>query len=162
MTVADKAAQDVGFAERRSKADRRNRGSVSIRSLLFGGRREKIRRQEDRHKMLYVDRYSQFYFIAIVLILSLTVVDAILTIILTNHGAKEINPLMAYSLNAGPYTFLGVKYSLTSAGLIALLMLRNIFMRPIRIYAGSLFYYLLIAFIGVVSWQLFLFYSVIA
>jgi hypothetical protein len=162
ITKANIVSRDVGFAERRLKTDRRKKISINIRSLLFGGRRETIRRHEDRHKMFYVDRYSQSYFIAIVLILSLSIADAILTIILIGHGAQEINPVIAYYLNVGPYAFLGIKYSLTSAGLFTLLMLRNIFMRPIKIYAGSFFFYLLIVFIGVVSWQLFLLYSVIA
>lgn len=144
------------FVERRSITDRRKKSSISIRSLLFGGRRETIRRYEDRRKFFYVDRYSQFHFMAIILILFLSVVDAILTIVLINHGAYEVNPIMAYCLNVGPYTFLSIKYLLTCAGLILLLMLRNIFMKPLGIFAGSFFYYFLVGFIGVVSWQFFL------
>ncbi len=157
----NESAQDFVFVERRSRTERRNKSGISIRSLLFGGRRETLRRHEDKHRLLYVDRYSQSHFIAIVLILFLSVADAILTIVLTNHGATEINPIMAYYLDVGPYTFLSVKYSLTSVGLIVLLMLRNNFLKPIRIYAGSLFYYLLVVFIGVVSWQFLLIYRVI-
>jgi len=141
------------FVERRSITDRRKKSSISIRSLLFGGRRETIRRHEDKRKLFYVDRYNQFHFVAIVLILFLSVVDATLTIVLINHGAYEVNPIMAYCLDVGPYTFLSIKYSLTCMGLILLLMLRNIFMRPLGIFAGSFFYYFLAAFIGVVSWQ---------
>jgi hypothetical protein len=154
-----KSRQD--FVESRSKADRRNKGSLSIRSLLIGGRRETIRRHEDQQRLLYVDQYSQSHFIAIVLILFLSVIDAILTIVLTNNGATEINPIMAYYLDVGPFTFLSVKYSLTSVGLFVLLIFRNIILKPTRIYAGYLFYYLLVIFIGVVSWQLFLTYRLI-
>jgi hypothetical protein len=157
-----KNAQNIVSVERRSITDRRNKSSISIRSLLFGGRRETIRRHEDKHKLFYVDRYSQFHFVAIVLILFLSVVDAVLTIVLINHGAYEVNPIMAYCLDVGPYAFLSIKYSLTSVGLIILLMLRNIFMRPLRIFAGSLFYCFLVAFIGVVLWQFFLFFRIIA
>ena len=154
-------SHDNVFVERRSISDRRNKSGISMRSLLFGGRRKSIRRFEDKQKLFYVDQYSQRHFGAIVLILFLSVIDAILTMVLINHGATEINPIMAYYLNVGPYTYLGVKYMLTSVGLMVVLMLRNIFMRPLRIYAGSLFYYLLVAFIGVVSWQIFLLYGVI-
>ncbi len=158
----NKNAQDIVSVERRSITDRRNNSGISIRSLLFGGRREIIRRHEDKQKLFYVDRYSQFHFAPIVLILFLSVVDAVLTIVLINHGANEVNPIMAYCLDIGPYTFLIIKYSLTSVGLIVLLMLRNIFIKPIRIYTGSIFYFLLVVFIGVVTWQIFLAYWLIA
>ncbi len=158
----NKNAEDIVSVERRSITDRRNNSGISIRSLLFGGRREIIRRHEDKHKLFYVDRYSQFHFAPIVLILFLSVVDAVLTIVLINHGADEVNPIMAYCLDIGPYTFLIIKYSLTSVGLIVLLMLRNIFIKPIRIYTGSIFYFLLVVFIGVVTWQIFLAYWLIA
>ena len=149
-------AQEPVFVERRSITDRRKKGSISMRSVLFGGRRETIRRHEDKRKSFYVDRYNQLHFVAIVLILFLSVVDAALTIVLINHGAYEVNPIMAYCLSVGPYTFLSIKYSLTCVGLILLLMFRNIFMRPLGIFVGSFFYYFLAAFIGVVSWQSFL------
>jgi hypothetical protein len=158
----DKNFDNIVFVERRMKRDRRKKGSISIRSLLFGGRREIIRRHEDKNKFFYVDRYSQLHFVAIVLILSLSVADAVLTIVLINHGAREVNPVMAYCLDVGPYAFLSVKYLLTSAGLIVLLMLRNIFVRPLQIYTGSLFFYFLVAFISIVSWQIFLVYRIIA
>lgn len=151
-----KNAQHIAFVERRSITDRRKKGSISVRSLLFGGRRETIRRHEDKQKLFYVDRYSQFHFAAIVLIVFLSVVDAVLTIVLINHGAYEVNPIMAYCLDVGPYTFLSVKYLFTCVGLFVLLMLRNVFMRPLGIFAGSVFYYFLAVFTGVVSWQFFL------
>jgi hypothetical protein len=156
------SAQNYDLVERRSKTEQRIKSSISFRSLLFGGRRETIRRHDDKSRFFFVDRYNQSHFIAIVLILFFSVVDAILTIVLTNHGANEINPIMAYCLEVGPYIFLSVKYSLTSVGLIILLILRNIFLKPIQNYAGSLFYYLLGAFIGVVSWQSLLLYRIIA
>lgn len=160
--ACNKNFDNIVFVERRTKTDRRKKGSISIRSLLFGGRREIIRRHEDKNNLFYVDRYSQLHFVAIVLILSLSVADAVLTIVLINHGAHEVNPVMAYCLDVGPYAFLSVKYLLTSAGLIVLLMLRNIFVKPLRIYTGSLFFYFLVAFISIVSWQIFLFYRIIA
>ena len=160
-SIYHRNAHDNVFVERRSISDRRHRSGINMRALLFGGRRKLIRRFEDKQKLFYVDRYSQRHFGAIVLILFLSVIDAILTIILINHGATEINPIMAYCLNVGPFTFLSAKYLFTSVGLFVLLMLRNILIRPLRIYTGSLFYYFLVAFIGVVSWQLCLLFRVI-
>ncbi len=53
----------------RSGKDRRNRSGFNIRSLLFGGKREKIRRQEDKRRIFYVDHYSPGLFFIIVSIL---------------------------------------------------------------------------------------------
>ena len=157
-----RGTQNILAGEKRSSTDRRKRSSISVRSLLFAGRRETIRRYEDRHKFFYVDRYSQSHFGAIVLILFLSILDALLTIVLTAHGAFEVNPIMAYFLDVGPYAFLSLKYLLTIIGLFVLLMLRNIFVKSIRIYAGSLFYFILATFFVIVSWQIFLLYKVIA
>jgi len=110
---------------------------------------------------MLADRYQQSLFGVVVLILFLSVIDAILTLFLINHGAIEINPIMAFYLGVGPYTFLFVKYALTSVGLILLLLFRRFFLRSMRVFAGSLLYLILIAFLGVVSWQLYLVHSVI-
>ena len=100
--------------DRRSGNDRRDRKRFNIRELFVYGRRENIRRQEDIREIFHVDRYSTALFGAIVAILFLSVMDAFLTLFLIDHGAVEINPLMAYYLNIGPLTFIVVKYLLTS------------------------------------------------
>ncbi len=148
--------------DRRSGVERRQRSQFNIRSLLLGGRRKKIRRYEDSQRTFLVDQYQQSLFGIIVFILFLSAVDAILTLFLINHGAIEINPIMAFYLDFGPYTFLGVKYALTSVGVIVLLIYRNIFLRSIRIQTGAFLYVILAAFIGVITWQIFLIQTVIA
>ena len=147
--------------EKRIRTDRRQR-KVSLRYLLCGGRRQTIRRYEDRQNYFYVDRYRQSLFGVIVLILFLSVMDAILTLYLINHGAIEINPIMAFYLEVGPYTFLFVKYALTSVGLLILLIFRNIVLRPLRMRVDAFFYFILIAFLGVISWHIYLIHSVLA
>jgi hypothetical protein len=92
----------------------------------------------------------------------LSVIDAFLTIHLLNHGAIEINPVMAFYLDVGPYTFLFVKYALTSAGLMILLLGRDYFLHSLNMRVGAFLYVILIAFIGVVSWQIFLIHRVLA
>lgn len=158
----NKSGQDFVFVERRSKAERRVKSSISLHSLLFGGRRETIRRHEDKSKFFYADLYNQSHFIPIVLILIFGVADTILTIVLTNHGAKEINPIMAYFIEIGPYTFFSVKYSVCCLSLFIILMFRNIFLKPLKIYGGSLFNYILGVYIGIVSWNFLMLYRLIA
>ncbi len=53
--------------DKRSGKDRRTKSGFNIRSLLFGGNREKIRRQEDAKGIFYVDQYSSGLFFIIVL-----------------------------------------------------------------------------------------------
>lgn len=147
--------------ERRSGTERRISGTRNYRALLLGGRRERGRREEDIPKTILVDRYSPMFLAVIVSILFLSVIDALLTLFLISRGASEINPVMAYYLELGPYSFLAVKYALTCVGVISFLLLRNIYVRPLRLYAGTLFYFVLVLFGSVVAWQLYLVTQVI-
>ena len=90
------------------------------------------------------------------MILFLSVIDAILTLFLITHGAIELNPVMAFYLDIGPYPFLWVKYALTSVGLLILLVFRNRCMNYIGIKAGAFLYVTLAAFVSVVSWEIYL------
>jgi len=55
MEMAD---QNTIGINKRSGGDRRTKSSFNICSLLFGGKREKIRRQVDTRIIFYVDQYS--------------------------------------------------------------------------------------------------------
>ena len=142
--------------DRRSGDDRRKQQPLKWRTLLRGGRRGTIRRADDRQRDFYVDRYRESLFAVIVFILFLSVIDAVLTLLLLQHGAVEINPIMAFYIDVGPYAFLGVKYGLTSLGVVLLLLFRNVVLKSIRIRAEALIYVVLAAFLGVVSWQIYL------
>ncbi len=154
----ERFAQTTFDVDRRSGKDRRKQRGNNIGSLIFGGRRAKIRRQDDRCKIFVVDQYSTSLFGAIVAILFLSVIDALLTLSLTGHGAYEVNPIMAYYLNVGPYTFFVVKYGLTSLAVFVLLMFRNIFLKPIKVFTRSVFYFIAAAFMAVVVWEFYLYF----
>lgn len=123
---------------------------------MIGGKRKNIRRKDDRQKHFHVDQYNAFYFTGIVGILLLSALDALLTLFLIENGAFELNPIMAFYIQVGPYWFLAAKYALTSIGVVSLLILRNIYFKPLKIYAGSLLYLFLAIFITVISWQFYL------
>jgi hypothetical protein len=150
----------VKFRERRSGKDRRIDRRRGLFLFFKGGMRVDIRRREDRNKIFWADRYSQTLFTSIVTILFLSVADALLTLFLTGHGATEINPVMAYYLNIGPYVFLCVKYLLTSLALVILLFCQNFFLETIKIQARSLFYVIMAAFAMVIAWEFFLVYRI--
>jgi hypothetical protein len=162
MTVCSRKRQEkVLTTERRSGIDRRLKKHPNLRSLLWGGRREEIRRAEDCRRVFIVDRYRQSLFGAIVFILFLSVIDAILTMLLLQNGAVEINPIMAFYIDLGPYTFLMVKYGLTAFGVLLLLHFRNVMLKWVRLRAEVFIYVVLVAFLSVVSWQIYLMYRII-
>jgi len=152
--------QQATLNDRRSGIDRRKITRPSFRYLCRSGKREKIRRREERKIIFLADRYSQTLFGAILLILFFSVLDALLTLFLIDHDATELNPVMAYYLNVGPYAFFSVKYLLTSVAVIFLLLCQNVFLPTIRIYTRSLFFVAAAAFMSVVVWELFLIFYV--
>ena len=148
-------------AEKRSGVDRRAKSGLTLKSFFFYGKREKVRRHEDKTRIFWADRYSTSIFAAIVVILFFSVIDGLLTLILIAHGAKEINPLMAYLLDIEPKLFMTVKYLLTCMSLFVFLIFRNVLLRRIKIYSTTLFSIFLCIFVTVVMWELFLLYHVV-
>ena len=156
-----KHPKDTFHFDRRSGTDRRSHDVPEIKSLFIYGRRKKFRRQDDKYKISYFDQYSSSIFVAIVLILLLSIIDAFLTLFLIDRGASEINPIMAYFLKFGPFTFISVKYFLTCYSVIILLIFNNIFLRKIKIYTRSLFSYAIGMFMIVIGWELFLTFRIL-
>ena len=142
--------------DRRSGKDRRSHKMPEIKSLFIYGRRKGIRRQDDKYKNFYFDQYSSALFVAVIIILFLSISDALLTLFLIDFGATEINPVMEYFLNFGPLTFMSVKYFLTCYSIIVLLIFNNVFLRKIKIYTRSFFSYAIGGFMIVIGWELFL------
>ena len=150
MEMAD---QNTIILSNRSGTDRRTKSGFNIRSLLFGGKREKIRRQEDTSRIFYVDQFSPVLFFTIVSILFLCVLDALLTLFLLRQGAYEISPVMAYFLKFGPFVFFTSKYLMTITALICFLMFRNIAVRIIKIRTVSMLYLMAAFYLTVVIMQ---------
>ena len=151
-----KQSKDMFHFDRRSGKDRRSNGVPSAKSLFIYRRRKKVRRKDDKYKMSYLDQYGSGIFIAIVLLLFFSIIDAFLTLFLIDHGASEINPIMAYFLKFGPLTFLSFKYFITSYSILVLLIFSNYFIRKLKIYTHSLFSYAVGTFMIVIGWELFL------
>ena len=146
--------QNTIVLSNRSGKDRRTKSGFNIRSLLFGGKREKIRRQADIRRIFYVDQFSPGLFVIIVFILFLGVLDALLTLSLLNRGAYEVNPIMKYFLQFGPYTFFIFKYFLTIAPLICFLIFRNVVIRVIKIKTRSVLYVIAVFYLAIVAWEI--------
>ena len=141
---------------KRSGKDRRAKGGPKFRSLIFGGCRENVRRREDTKKIVYVDRYSSGLFFTIISILFLCVIDALLTLLLSNQGNYKINPVMAYFLDIGPYTFFISKYLLTIIPTIFLLIYSHMVIRIIKVSTRSVLYLIAVFYLTVVVFQIYM------
>ncbi len=147
------------YPERRSGKDRRRNCKAQFKYFLVNGRREMARRDEDRTRSFFFDRYNQRMFAAITAILMLSIFDALLTLILIERGSSELNPVMAYFLEHGPMSFIVAKYLLTSLGVVILLIFKNVFIKKINMYTHSLFSCVIFAFSTVIVWELFLLFT---
>ncbi len=147
--------------DRRCGDDRRKNKIpiITISSLL--GRRRIPRRQEDREGSFAIDVYCSKTLFVILLIVSLSVLDAMLTLYLVGHGAVEMNPVMAYFLSHGPLIFFGAKYLLTCSCTMLVLINSRSFLFGTKIRAEALFVAFVIPFALVVKWQLYLIFFVL-
>ena len=150
------------YVEKRSGEDRRIHQFPKWRYLLFSGKRAKARRKEDKHRTFYFDRYSSNLFAAIVAIIMLSVLDALLTLYLLDNGSTEVNPVMAYFIEHGPFIFMMAKYFFTCLSVILLLLFRNVMLKRSITHTQHLFSYIICAFATVIAWELYLIFFVVS
>jgi hypothetical protein len=113
--------------DRRVSPDRRRRPTPILSRYTLFGRREGARREEDRKRHLYVDRYSVRLFLLLMVILIMGVADAVLTAYhLGAHDVMELNPAMRFLLDISPKLFFMVKYVVTSICLLVLCLRKNV------------------------------------
>ena len=142
--------------ERRSGTDRRKRELSSFSWYWLTGRRASIRRKEDRQKLWKLDQHSAKIFATILSIVGLSVLDAMFTLELIDRGAGEVNPIMAYYLNWGPFAFFCTKYLLTFASVLVILLGQSVY--PGRHWGQlkHLYLALIVVLFLVVNWELYL------
>ncbi len=147
---------DYDEIERRSGKDRRLRNLPWYQQFFFSGNRVGVRREEDRNRAVCLDRYSTSLFVVIMSIICLSLLDALLTLILVSgHGAQEMNPIMAAYLNMGTKTFVCVKYMLTVFSVFILLFYKDAISQ--RFYPGRFsFGIVALVFGSVVMWEAYL------
>jgi len=139
--------------ERRDRSERRR--SV-LRALWHGNfkrRRVAPRRTHERHAVV-TDWFHPQWLGVSVLILLLCCFDAFLTVTLMNHGAYEVNPIMAALLEGTGKGFVLVKVGLTSMGVVFLTILARL--RFFGRSVGYLLYIVLAGYVALVGYELFL------
>jgi hypothetical protein len=80
--------------DRRTLSDRRKKPTPRWSWYTFFGRRTRFRRKTDQEKGGNLDRYSDFTFFMLVLILGLNVLDSFLTMMILDLGGEELNPVV--------------------------------------------------------------------
>jgi len=142
--------------ERRAGQDRREHRLPFFKKLYLKGMRTSLRRAEDRKRIVALDRYKPSLFVGIMVVLSLSLLDALLTLILIDQGARELNPVMQYYLSHGPQVFLLVKYGLTVCSVLIIALINESLVTRYRIPTGTLLYVFAAFFGSVVIWEFYL------
>ncbi|MEZ5487391.1 MAG: DUF5658 family protein [Steroidobacteraceae bacterium] len=141
-------------AERRKGRDRRR---STLRALLVGGihqRRRTPRRSDERH-LAAIDWHHPQWLAVGLLILLLSVADALLTITLVNLGANEANPVMEPLVHRSEGHFAFWKMALTSGGVVLLILLAR--MRAFgRIPVAAILYGVLAGYIVLIGYEIWL------
>lgn len=131
---------DLTGHERRDNPRRR----FSRRTLfgaLFWKRRRNFRRDDDRINS-YIDWYGPLPLLASLLVIVLSFADALLTMILLNNGAMEMNILMDWLIKKDIRTFAVAKMAVTGLAIVVLVMHFNF--RVYRIIAVRYIMYALV------------------
>jgi hypothetical protein len=119
----------------------------------FKRRRLAPRRTHERHAVVTDWFHPQWLGVAI-LILLLCCFDAVLTLTLINHGAYELNPIMAPLVEGTGRGFALVKLGLTAVGVVFLTILARL--RVFGRSVGYVLYFVLTVYVALVGYELFL------
>jgi hypothetical protein len=149
------SGEEPGYRQQRQAPPERR---VSLFGALwhssFARRRRGPRRGTDRHPVM-TDWYEPQWLATAIIILLLSVADALLTLELVRHGAIEANPLMAPLVYGSGHAFAFWKLGLTSLGVVMLTLLaRWRFLG--RIAVGSILYVVLCGYLVLVGYELWL------
>jgi hypothetical protein len=80
--------------DRRVIKDRRQKPTPLLSKYTLWGKRKEFRREEDKKRGGYVDRYPPGLLFPIVLVVGLNVIDAFFTMLILDHGGWEVNPVI--------------------------------------------------------------------
>jgi len=120
--------------ERRKVAERRRKPTKPLSRFSFRGSRKNARRTNEAENY-YVDRYESHYFVMIVFILILCVMDAYLTLKILHFGGQELNLLMLMFFNSQPILSMIFKYLITAVCITIILIHKNfILFEKVRVY----------------------------
>ena len=139
--------------ERRSGIDRRKNRFRFFRPFSKARRRQ-LRRQSDRCRIHFLDYYNPKILYLVILVILLSLLDALLTLWLLGNGAQELNPVMAFFLQFGPIAFITSKHLFTSISVVIIVLLYHTRIHRMKFQLGHLLYFFAMAFVAVVIWEI--------
>lgn len=126
---------DSKMCARTKGHDRRRKNSLrTALHSLYRNRRASVRRIDDEAINVYIDRHEPWMVYMALGALLLSATDAYLTLALLQHGSYEMNPFMDYFIQKDERLFFIVKFALTSACIVFVLMHKNF--RFLRLFKG--------------------------
>lgn len=134
--------------EARRFLDRRSRPTPIISRYSFlGGRRKSVRRTGDRHGHVFVDIYGHRLWIALLAVVTLSMVDGLLTLILLEDNiVKEANPIMAFFMGFGCGPFVVAKLLITAVPVLVFCICKNIPAVRVGLLSALALYVMVIAY----------------
>lgn len=114
-------AQPKTLTCRRQGCDRRQVNWRSLAYALLMSRRRDRRRQGESQAS-YVDYYSPVLLTGVLLLLLLCVLDSYFTLLLIEHGSRELNPFLDWLLAIDVGLFYAVKYCITACSVILIVV----------------------------------------
>lgn len=145
----------MDFQDKRYNSDRWFNRQMSWKNFIFGGRRQQLRRPADRQGLAFVDEYSPLLMGFIILLIVLSVVDGLMTLHFLDNDVHEINPIMSFCLDLGPWFFLATKFLLTCFGAICLLVVSNSYAFGGRIHVRDIFPAMVVLYLMAMFWNSF-------
>jgi hypothetical protein len=116
---------DLRHRDERTLNDRRKRPTPALSIFTVMGCRKSFRREEDRQRGGYVDRYGSGLLISLVLILALNVLDVLFTLMILNLGGCEVNVVVGSAIELWGDRFWMWKFALSSACIVLLCLHSN-------------------------------------
>jgi hypothetical protein len=149
---ADLPIADLEPSDRRNGNERRERTFYGLWKGNSLRRRRGGRRLGDAHPA-GIDWHDAHWLGAAVLVVLLCIADALLTLTLVKHGAREINPLMEPLVVGSSDGFAYWKLGLTITGVVVLVVLARARLFGL-VPAGVLLYLILAIYIVLVGYEL--------
>ncbi len=125
----------MGKSDRRVLQDRRKQPTPGLSRFSLWGRRSIFRREEDKKRGGYVDRYDSGLLFILILVVGLNVLDALLTMMILDDGGWEFNPVVCSVIQLYGDRFWVWKFVIVSVPLI-LLCLHSKFKLVIPVLLG--------------------------
>ena len=126
--------------------DRRNRSTPRLsRYSFFGGRRQTVRRDEEREGS-FVDRYGARLWLLVMWVMLMNVADSFFTLVHLQNGGTEANPVAQVLLFTGRESFVFWKCGLIGLALLVLCVHKNFHLARAGLWVAAGAYTLLLGY----------------